>query len=208
MSPVLLSQRILPCLLHVVALLLHPYLHAITSNIRRIHPGVDVMATSDLRSLTKEIKRVGDIIESYALDQDVPQGRVFQIKTVPQEVQAARTRLIDLSEQLSKLANPDVQLTNLRNNTYFNGCLHFILHYRIHKHVPVLGHMTFRELGRITEVDEALCSRILRAAMALDFFAEPESGVVSHSYLTQRLAEDDSLAAILETRLEEAFPAF
>ena len=166
------------------------------------------MASSDLRGLAKEIERASVIIESYGMKQDIQQARVFQIQPVPREVELARTTLIDLSEQLSKLANPDARLTNIRNNTSFNGCLHFILHYGIHKHVPVLGQMTFRELGHITGVDETLCTRILRTAMALDLFAEIEGGAVTHSYLTRRLAEDDSLAAILETRLEEAVPAY
>ena len=165
------------------------------------------MGIADIRALTQEIEQTCNLLESYAESQHIGESEILQTRSVPRDIELARTKLASLSDTLHNNASPYRRLTEIRTQIFFNACLRFVLHFRLHKHVPLEGHASFDELIKLTGVDGVVCTRILRAGIGMDLFSETQSGIVRHSLLTRRLVEDELLVGRLEARSTELSPA-
>ena len=74
------------------------------------------------------------------------------------------------------------------------------------KYVPIHGSATFEEIAAYAQIDEPVMCRLLRFAMTNHIFHEEPVGVVRHTLLSRRLAEDSVVRGAVGMLVEESYP--
>lgn len=87
-------------------------------------------------------------------------------------------------------------------------CLQFIARYSVADMVPAGGRVSFaRVAAQIPGMDESIVRRLLRHAMTMRVFCEPEPGMVAHTKASKALQVDPLLNAWLRNGTHEMWPA-
>lgn len=85
-------------------------------------------------------------------------------------------------------------------------CLQAIARYSIANIVPLGGKASFAEIGERTGLGEQMATRLLRHAMTMRIFREPEPGYVGHTKASKLIASSQ-MNAWLRIGTEEMWPA-
>ncbi|KAI1207204.1 sterigmatocystin 8-O-methyltransferase [Annulohypoxylon truncatum] len=137
--------------------------------------------------------------QSPSLDEDAPQS-------LPRDTVDMRDVIIDCAAELQALLLGPLEI--IYRNGAHNNCvsLQAISRLKIASLVPIGGQTTFAKIAEQTGLDERAVRRLLRHAMTLRVFREPEPGVVAHTkvskVLTNPVANDWCRAGT-----EEMWPA-
>lgn len=80
------------------------------------------------------------------------------------------------------------KLILLQNNSV--GTLGFISKFDLPHMVPLGGRLTFAEIAQKIGFTESVVARLMRDAMCIRIFQEPEHGVVAHTKVSKALRQD------------------
>jgi hypothetical protein len=72
-----------------------------------------------------------------------------------------------------------------------SACLQTIAHFDIAKLIPPGDQLSFAEIAERTPLTEQMVSRIIRHAVTMRIFREPEPGIVAHTKASRMLASAD-----------------
>lgn len=76
-------------------------------------------------------------------------------------------------------------------------------HFRIPQAVPLNGSISFHDIAKAVNANEALLTRFIRHAMGIHIFIEPEPGMVAHTIDSRLLAEDEYLFHLVGCLLQD-----
>ena len=119
--------------------------------------------------------------------------------------EAARNTAISAANELSDLLKGPAEM--LRPDWSELVCLRIISRLGIAKMVPVGVAVPFSDIAAKTKLPERDVRRILRCAMTRHIFYEPRSGYVTHTALSQLLAEDSKQQDIVASVVDVFWPA-
>ena len=77
---------------------------------------------------------------------------------------------------------------------------------KIAQFVPVNGAVSFEEIASFTKVDVSIIRRFMRFATTNFFFHEEPSGMIRHSSLSRRLAEDEKVRGAVSLLVNKSYP--
>lgn len=84
--------------------------------------------------------------------------------------------------------------------------LQAIYRLNIARYIPINGSASFEDIAAAANVDSNVLRRILKYAMTNFIFREEPPGVVRHSLLSKRLAEDPTVQGAVGMLVDESFP--
>ncbi|KAI0505651.1 O-methyltransferase-domain-containing protein [Xylaria bambusicola] len=135
----------------------------------------------------------------------------------PEEALAMQSVLLDATSKLHDLLLSPIAL--LLNKTTINDSLfhidsytkqhmpfHFISHLGIADMVPLGGSASFQEVAAKTGLNEVIIRRVLRHAITIRVFQEPEPGMLAHTNISKAII-DSSLNDWLKTVSRDLWPA-
>ncbi|KAL1979270.1 hypothetical protein VTN96DRAFT_6326 [Rasamsonia emersonii] len=133
----------------------------------------------------------------------------------PQDLRVKQQELIDAASELQLLAtdvNEYLVRQAVNNNQFY--CLRWLFHFRIPTLVPLDRPIAYSELAAAAKVPDYQLKSIARMAILIDFFTEPEPGLLAHSSTSAAFATTPSLlewgyfltsiSAPMTTRMVEA----
>jgi hypothetical protein len=124
----------------------------------------------------------------------------------PLEASDARDAVLDATSELHDLLmEPMILIQGLggHNNSL---CQQAIVHFNIAAMVPAGGRVSFADIAKQTPLTEQMVGRLLRHAMTMRIFCEPEPGYVGHTQASKILA-DPIGRDWLRVGTEEMWPA-
>ncbi|KJZ69765.1 hypothetical protein HIM_10848 [Hirsutella minnesotensis 3608] len=136
-------------------------------------------------AIGKSVKSIQDALtaqgsESPSFDEDAP-------ARFPREISDARDTCIDAAlELVDLLLEPMTSI--FKHGAHNNSiCLQAISRFSIASMVPPGGTVSFAEVADRTGLSEQLVRRLLRHAMTMRIFREPEPGLISHTRSSRML---------------------
>ncbi|KAK8071291.1 S-adenosyl-L-methionine-dependent methyltransferase [Apiospora hydei] len=125
----------------------------------------------------------------------------------PLEAFDARDVVLDASAELYDLLLDPVTLM-LKRGSYNNMVsLHAISRFKIAEKVPTDGgQISFADIAKQTGVSERMIQRLLRQAITMRVFREPQEGFVAHTQASKALTNQDT-AGWLASGTEDMWPA-
>ncbi|KAI1075566.1 S-adenosyl-L-methionine-dependent methyltransferase [Whalleya microplaca] len=125
---------------------------------------------------------------------------------MPLEAFDVRDAVLDASTEIYDIFLDPLTLM-LKRGSYNNMVsLQAISRFKIAPMVPAQGQTTFAEISKQTGVQEQTIQRLLRHAITMRVFCEPQPGQVAHTQASKALA-DPSVAKWLSSGAEDFWPA-
>ncbi|KAI1275240.1 O-methyltransferase-domain-containing protein [Xylaria sp. FL0933] len=150
------------------------------------------------------VAKLDDILQSRGLetpsfDEDAPTG-------FPEEALAMQSVVLDATSELHDLLLPPMAL--LLNKTAHNSMVpfQFISHLGIAEMVLLGGRTSFEEIAMKTGLSDVDVRRILRYAITMRVFQEPEPGMIAHTSISKAII-DRNLNDWLKTASRDLWPA-
>ncbi|KAI1407313.1 S-adenosyl-L-methionine-dependent methyltransferase [Hypoxylon sp. FL1857] len=106
---------------------------------------------------------------------------------LPPTITRDREAVLDATAELHDLLLEPLSLINTHAGINNSTCLQAIAEFNIADMVPPNGRTTFGEIAKQTPMTENMTARILRHAMTMRVFHEPESGFVAHTAASKAL---------------------
>ncbi|KAI2601754.1 sterigmatocystin 8-O-methyltransferase [Hypoxylon sp. NC1633] len=152
-------------------------------------------------SVTKiEAALVANGLPSLSFDEDAPVGYL------PPEILGAQDAVLDATAELHDLLLEPMHLIKKHSGSNNSVCLQAISRYGIANLVPLGGHTSFAELAKQTGLEDQMITRLLRHAMTMRIFREPEPGQVAHTKASKLIASSH-MNAWLKIGTHEMWPA-
>ncbi|KAI1286566.1 sterigmatocystin 8-O-methyltransferase [Xylaria venustula] len=142
---------------------------------------LSLLAASLVESVAKlEMTLLVHGVPSPSFDEDAP-------TLLPGNTADIRDTIIDCAAEIQDLLQDPLDL--IYRHGSFNNCvsLQAITRLDIAKLVPVGGHTTFADIAKKTGLDEQAVRRLLRQAMTMRLFCEPETGIIAHTQASRAL---------------------
>ncbi|KAI1108308.1 O-methyltransferase-domain-containing protein [Nemania sp. NC0429] len=155
-------------------------------------------------AISENVAKLDDILRSRGLC--TPSFDENASADLPEEALAMQSVLLDATIELHDLLLSPMNL--LMNKTSRNSMIpfQFISQLGIADMVPPGGRISFQEIASKTGVSEVNISRVLRHAITMRVFQEPEPGMVAHTNISKALT-DPSLNDWLKTSSRDLWPA-
>ncbi|KAL2756633.1 hypothetical protein ACRALDRAFT_1080807 [Sodiomyces alcalophilus JCM 7366] len=118
---------------------------------------------------------------SPSFDEDAPLA-------IPKEGSDAQDAILDATSELYDLLLEPLDLLFQKSGHVNNVSMQAISRHNIASIVPAGGQISFAEIAKQTGLDESALTRILRHAMTMRIFREPEPGMVAHTKVSKMLA--------------------
>ncbi|KAK3360902.1 S-adenosyl-L-methionine-dependent methyltransferase [Lasiosphaeria ovina] len=155
-------------------------------------------------TITAEVAKIDGILAarglpSPSLDEDAP-------PTLPDEAADAQDAVIDAAAELNDLLREPLSAIYEHGGHNNNVCLQTIARFHISAMVPAGGRVSYADLAARTALPEQVLRRLLRHAMTMHVFREPEPGMVAHTRASKALT-DPAMNAWLRIGTEEMWPA-
>ncbi|GAP82382.1 putative sterigmatocystin 8-O-methyltransferase [Rosellinia necatrix] len=149
--------------------------------------GLDPRIIQLARTISISVSKIDAVLASRGLpspsfDEDAP------MDYFPSEVHRTRDTLVDATAELHDLLLEPLQLIKEHGGSNNSLCLQAIARYGIANLVPPGRHVSFAELARQTTLNEQMMTRLLRHAMTMRIFREPEPGQVAHTKASKLMA--------------------
>ncbi|KAI0148064.1 sterigmatocystin 8-O-methyltransferase [Hypoxylon sp. NC0597] len=139
-------------------------------------------------------------LPSPSFDEDAP------VNYLPPEILDAQDAVLDATAELHDLLLEPLHLIKKHSGSNNSVCLQAISRYGITSLVPVGGHISFAELAKQTGLEDQMITRLLRHAMTMRIFREPEPGQVAHTKASKSIASSH-MNAWLRIGTHEMWPA-
>ncbi|KAM7191681.1 6-hydroxytryprostatin B O-methyltransferase [Rhypophila sp. PSN 637] len=107
---------------------------------------------------------------------------------LPAEGLDARDAILDATAELHDLLLGPLHLVKTHAGSNNSVCMQAIARYGIANIVPPGGRSTFKDIGTQSGLGEQMAGRLLRHAITMRIFCEPEPGVVAHTQASRMLA--------------------
>ncbi|KJK79860.1 hypothetical protein H634G_04099 [Metarhizium anisopliae BRIP 53293] len=120
---------------------------------------------------------------SPSFDEDSP--------PLPANIREAQDVVLDATAELHDLLTDPLNLMHQSARGDKTACLQTIARFDIASLVPPGGQISFKELASQTPLTEQMMSRIIRHAVTMRVFREPESGFVAHTRASRMLASPE-----------------
>ncbi|KAI2602063.1 S-adenosyl-L-methionine-dependent methyltransferase [Hypoxylon sp. NC1633] len=158
------------------------------------------LANTIIASVTKidESLRVKGL-PSPSFDEDVSFNR-------PAEVAKDHDIVLDATAELHDLLLEPLNLIHRHGGHNNSLCMQAIAEFRIADMVPPYGRVSFGEIANRTPMTEQMTARILRHAMTMRIFCEPEPGMVAHT-AASKLLNHSPANDWLQAGTQEMWPA-
>ncbi|KAK0712212.1 sterigmatocystin 8-O-methyltransferase [Apiosordaria backusii] len=145
------------------------------------------------QTISKSVARINEILLAQGLptpsfDEDAP-ANYF-----PGEVSNARDAVLDATAELHDLLLGPLHLVKTQAGSNNSVCMQAIARYGIANMVPPGGRASFDDIGRQSGLGEQMVRRLLRHAMTMRIFREPEPGMVSHTQASKMLSSPQMTA--------------
>ncbi|KAF3058615.1 6-hydroxytryprostatin B O-methyltransferase [Daldinia childiae] len=111
--------------------------------------------------------------------------------SLPKEATEAQNAVIDAAAELYDLMLDPLTLVYKHSGGYQLTGIQVIGRYEIAKMVPAGGQISYGEIAKQTSLSEHIFRRLLRHAMTLRFFCEPQPGMVAHTKASKLLSRPD-----------------
>ncbi|KAI1379802.1 sterigmatocystin 8-O-methyltransferase [Hypoxylon crocopeplum] len=139
-------------------------------------------------------------LPSPSFDEDAPVGYL------PPEILGAQDAVLDATTELHDLLLEPLHLIKKHSGSNNSVCLQAISRYSIANLVPLGGRISFAELAKQTGLKDQMVMRLLRHAMTMRVFREPEPGLVAHTKASKLIASSH-MNAWLRIGTHEMWPA-
>ncbi|PCG94843.1 O-methyltransferase, family 2 [Penicillium occitanis (nom. inval.)] len=126
--------------------------------------------------------------------------------SLPDEALELQRTVLDATDELHDLLLDPLSLIYKNTTCYNLISLQVISRFNIACMVPPGGTISYDEIARQTDLNEPTVRRLLRHAMALHIFQEPEQGMVAHTNAS-RLLRDPGTSAFMSFHPEIAWPS-
>ncbi|KAI1078170.1 sterigmatocystin 8-O-methyltransferase [Whalleya microplaca] len=137
---------------------------------------------------------------SPSFDEDAPVGYL------PSEISGAQDAVLDATAELQDLLLEPLHLIKKHSGSNNSVCLQAISRYGIANLVPLGGHISFAELAKQTGLEEQMITRLIRHAMTMRIFREPEPGRIVHTKASKFIASSH-MNAWLRIGTHQMWPA-
>ncbi|KAK8133248.1 S-adenosyl-L-methionine-dependent methyltransferase [Apiospora kogelbergensis] len=152
-----------------------------------------VELASKIQSSVIQLQSILDAkgVPSPSFDENAPDR-------LPREATEAQDAVLDATQELYDLLldSPAAVLKVTANNSI--GSLGFISRFDLPNMVPLGGRLSFAEVAKKTGFAESVVARLLRDAMCVRIFHEPEHGMVAHTKTSKALRQPWLLAFIVD----------
>ncbi|KAI0444742.1 S-adenosyl-L-methionine-dependent methyltransferase [Xylaria telfairii] len=124
----------------------------------------------------------------------------------PLEVASDHDIVLDATAELHDLLLEPLNLIHKHGGHNNSLCLEAIAEFRIAEMISPNGRVSFSEIAKQTPMTEHMTARILRHAMTMRIFCEPEPGMVAHTAASKLLSRS-SANDWLQAGTQEMWPA-
>ncbi|KAF2789977.1 S-adenosyl-L-methionine-dependent methyltransferase [Melanomma pulvis-pyrius CBS 109.77] len=140
--------------------------------------------------LAENIKESVDKLLQILATQGIPapsfdDNGPFQI---PRKASAIQDTLLDATSELHELLLEPLNLVYKQGGHNNSVCLKAISRYNIASMVPEGGAISYSEIAAKTSLTEQMVKRLLRSAIAMRIFQEPEPNMIAHTKASKVLA--------------------
>ncbi|KAK2595096.1 hypothetical protein QQS21_007181 [Conoideocrella luteorostrata] len=168
------------------------------------HGVLDSRIVQLARTISESVAKIDAALEasgqpSPSFDEDAPVGCLA-------DVSDAQDAVLDATAELHDLFLEPVHLIKKHGGSNNSVCLQAISRYGIANLVPLGGQASFAELASQTGVGEQMLTRLLRHAMTMRIFHEPQPGQVAHTKASKVIA-GSHMNAWLRIGTHEMWPA-
>ncbi|KAJ2999003.1 hypothetical protein NUW58_g143 [Xylaria curta] len=155
-------------------------------------------------TISDAVAKLDEILQSQGLQ--TPSFNEDAPTSLPEEALAMQSVVLDATSELHDLLLSPMAL--LLNKTAQNSMVpfQFISHLGVAGMVPLGGRTSFQEIATKTGLSEVNVGRVLRHAIAMRVFQEPEPGIVAHTNISKAIT-DSSLNDWLKTASRDLWPA-
>ncbi|KAI1179308.1 S-adenosyl-L-methionine-dependent methyltransferase [Nemania sp. FL0916] len=146
-------------------------------------------SVSRLLQLAKTISTSVAKIEEALSAEGIPPPSFDEDSTfrLPPTILGDRDAVLDATTELQDLLFEPLSLINTRGGHNNSICLQAIAEFNIADMVLPHGRTTFGDIAKQTPMSESMTARILRHAMTMRVFCEPEPGYVAHTAASKAL---------------------
>ncbi|KAF4633293.1 hypothetical protein G7Y89_g4831 [Cudoniella acicularis] len=138
-------------------------------------------------------------VPTPSFDEDTP-------TSLPKEVSDAQDAVLDATAELFDLLLEPLTLVYKYHGHNNSVCLQAIARFSIASIVPFGGQISFADIAKETGLSEQIVVRLIRHAMTMRIFREPEPGIVAHTQASKMLASP-VINDWLKVGSEEMWPA-
>ncbi|KAI0871506.1 sterigmatocystin 8-O-methyltransferase [Hypoxylon argillaceum] len=155
-------------------------------------------------TISDTVAKIDEILQSRGLQ--TPSFNEDAPTSLPEEALAMQSVILDATSELHDLLLSPMAL--LLNKTAQNNMVpfQFISYLGIAEMVPLGGQTSFQEIATKTGLSEVNVRRVLRHAITMRVFQEPEPGMVAHTSVSKAIT-DSSLNDWLKTASRDLWPA-
>ncbi|KAF4629778.1 hypothetical protein G7Y89_g8370 [Cudoniella acicularis] len=110
---------------------------------------------------------------------------------LPVDIDEAQNAVLDATTELHDLLTEPLNILHRSARSDKSACLQVIAHFDIAKLIPPGDRLSFAEIAKQTPLTEQMVGRIIRHAVTMRIFHEPEPGIVAHTKASRMLANPD-----------------
>ncbi|KAJ3566291.1 hypothetical protein NPX13_g7189 [Xylaria arbuscula] len=157
-------------------------------------------------TISNSVAKLDKVLQSHGLQTPSFDEDASTNPSLPEEAVALQNVILDATSELHDLVSSPMGL--LLNKTSQNNMVpfQFISHLGIAEMVPLGGQISFQEIAAKTGLNEQIIGRILRFAITMRVFREPEPGMLAHSNVSKAIT-DSSLNDWLKAESRDLWPA-
>ncbi|KAI1358363.1 O-methyltransferase-domain-containing protein [Xylaria arbuscula] len=157
-------------------------------------------------TISNSVAKLDKVLQSHGLQTPSFDEDASTNPSLPEEAVALQNVILDATSELHDLVSSPMGL--LLNKTSQNNMVpfQFISHLGIAEMVPLGGQISFQEIAAKTGLNEQIIGRILRFAITMRVFREPEPGMLAHSNVSKAIT-DSSLNDWLKAASRDLWPA-
>ncbi|KAF3763274.1 S-adenosyl-L-methionine-dependent methyltransferase [Cryphonectria parasitica EP155] len=155
-------------------------------------------------TISESVARLQEVLSTRGLQS--PSFDEYAQFSLPQEAWDVQDAILDATAELHDLLLDPLVLIREHGGHNNSTCLQAIARFGIASMIPTAGRMSFANIAKQTGSSEDMIRRLLRHAMTMRVFREPEPGMVSHT-AASRIFSDPLMNDWLRIGTEELWPA-
>ncbi|EPE26281.1 S-adenosyl-L-methionine-dependent methyltransferase [Glarea lozoyensis ATCC 20868] len=156
------------------------------------------------QTISASVAKIQDVLTAQGLQ--TPSFDEDASHYLPLEVLEAQNAVLDATSELNDLLMEPMSMIHCLGGHNNSLCSQAITRFRIASLIPPGGTKSFAEIASQTPLSEQMVTRILRQAMSMRIFCEPEPGMVGHTKAS-RILVDPVTNDWLGAGTEELWPA-
>ncbi|KAF1985397.1 S-adenosyl-L-methionine-dependent methyltransferase [Aulographum hederae CBS 113979] len=170
------------------------------------------MKSKSLQELADSISASAKTLTDYLTSNNLAQP-TFEVGApqawpeLPLDVMKARSELCDASKLMNILGQGNrTYLTWMVYSQADYGALQWLSHFNIADHIPLDKVISYADVAKCANVDEAHLRRLARNAIANNIFCEPRPGHLAHNSVSTLLRSEEQFRDLIAFILEDNLP--